>query len=68
MELRPETASTLSVAAHFCIVLARVTVPVRKHRDQSKLRKKEIIRLSVLYHFDHWRTGTQTGQEPRGRS
>jgi hypothetical protein len=51
-------------------VLARVAVAVKKHHDQRQLRKR-LIWLTLLHHCSspkEVRIGTQTGEEPGGRS
>ena len=52
-------------------VLVRVTIAVMKHHDQGNLGKKGFIQLTLPYHCSsskEVRTGTQTWQEPAGRS
>ena len=52
-------------------VLVWVSVAMAKHHNQKQLGRKGFIGLSLLPHYcsslKDIRTGTQTGQEPRGR-
>ena len=48
-----------------------VSIAMMEHHDQSNIGKKGFIWLTLLHHSSSSkavRTGTQTGQEPRGRS
>lgn len=57
---------------YFPSVLFRVSIAAVKHYDQKiKLGRKEVIWLTLPYcclSLKDVRTGTQMGQEPRGRS
>jgi hypothetical protein len=53
------------------IVLVRVTVAVMKHHGQSNLWRKGLVWFMLHHHCsssNEATTGTQTGQETRGRS
>jgi hypothetical protein len=57
---------------HLLDVLVRVSAAARKHHDQkNKLGRKGFIHLTLPYcclSTKEVRTGTQSGQEPGGRS
>jgi hypothetical protein len=52
-------------------VLGRVSIAATKHSDQSNLKRKGFIRLTLPQHCSsskEVRTGTHPGQDPGGRS
>ena len=52
-------------------VLTRATIPVMKHHFQKQVGEEKVYWLTLLYCsplLKEVRTGTQTGQEPGGRS
>ena len=46
----------------YSYVLVRITIAMMKHHNQSKLGRKEFIRLTLLYHSSSLR---KSGQEPK---